>query len=50
VVRSVTHLLDLHGWETGWDDRGLRLSHGSHSLVLGAPRNVTAYVEELPSA
>jgi hypothetical protein len=49
VVESVTRLLDLHGWQTSWDDRGLRLSHGQHSLVLGAPPNITAYVEELPA-
>ena len=30
VVESVTRLLDLHGWNTGWDDRGLRLSHDRH--------------------
>lgn len=48
VVGSVTDLLELHGWDTSWDDRGLRLTHGPHSLVLGVPRNITAYVEELP--
>ena len=49
VVESVTHVLDLHGWTTEWDERGVRLSHDEHSLVLGVPRNVTAYVEELPA-
>ena len=47
VVHSVTRLLDLHGWRASWDDRGVRLSHGSRSIVLGVPRNVTAYVERL---
>jgi hypothetical protein len=49
VVESVTYLLDLHGWTAAWDDRGIRLSHGGHSLVLGVPAHVTAYVEELPA-
>ena len=49
VVESVTRLLDLHGWKTSWHDRGLRLSHGHHSLVLGAPPTITAYIEELPT-
>jgi len=49
VVDSVTHVLDLHGWTAGWDDRGLRLSHHRHTLVLGVPRNLVEYVEELPA-
>ena len=49
LVESVTRLLDLHGWTAGWDDRGVRLSHDKHAFVLGVPRNVTAYVEELPA-
>jgi hypothetical protein len=49
VVSSVTHVLDLHGWTAGWDPRGLRLRHHRHTLVLGVPRNVIEYVEELPA-
>ena len=47
VVASVTRLLDMHGWVAEWDDRGIRLSSGGRSLVLGVPRNVAAYVDEL---
>lgn len=47
VVSSVTRLLDMHGWEAEWDERGIRLSSGGRSLVLGVPRNVAAYVDEL---
>jgi hypothetical protein len=47
VVSSVTHLLDLHGWAASWDPRGIRLSHDRHTLVLGVPSNVSAYVAEL---
>ena len=49
LVSSVTYLLDLHGWTAGWDDRGIRLSHGNHTLVLGVSRTLTAYVEEFPA-
>jgi hypothetical protein len=44
LVASVTYLLDLHGWRASWDSRGVRLSHGTHGLVLGVPPNVAAYV------
>jgi hypothetical protein len=44
VVASVTYLLDLHGWTARWDDRGIRLGHENHGLVLGVPPNVAAYV------
>jgi hypothetical protein len=47
VVVSATYLLDLHGWTATWDDRGIRLSHDKHRLVLGVPVNVAAYVDEL---
>lgn len=48
VVRSAVYLVDLGGWVATWDPRGLRLSHEHHTLVLGVPRNVVDYVEELP--
>ena len=47
VVESVTYLLELHGWKAAWDDRGIRLSHSHHTLVLGVPENLRAYVDEL---
>src|SRR3954470_22608785 len=45
VLRTVSHLTDLHGWTVGWDPRGIRLTHEGHSFVLGVPANVVAYVE-----
>ena len=48
VVASITHLVDMHGWDASWDVRGLRLSHAGHVLVLGVPANVVSYVDELP--
>ena len=47
VVASVTQLLDMHGWTASWGSRGIQLSHGDHSLVLGIPRNIAEYVAEL---
>jgi hypothetical protein len=45
VLRTVSHVTDLHGWTVGWDPRGIRLAHEGHSFVLGVPANVVAYVE-----
>jgi hypothetical protein len=45
LIRSVTHLIDRHGWEFSWDPRGLRLSHDAHSLVLGIPVVFAEYLE-----
>jgi hypothetical protein len=43
-VEAVTHLHDLHGWRITCDPRGLRLAHGEHTLVLGLPATVLAYL------
>jgi hypothetical protein len=45
LVASVSHLLDLGGWEPSWDPRGLRLRHREHTLVLGVPATLRDYVE-----
>lgn len=45
LLLSVTHLVDLRGWSVEWHDRGLRLQHGSHSLVLGVPATFGRYVD-----
>jgi hypothetical protein len=50
LIRTVTHLIDLHGWELGWDPRGLRLSHDAHAVVLGIPAVFVEYVEGSPKA
>lgn len=44
VVTTATHPLDLHGWQASLSPRGIRLSHGDHSLVLGLPSNVWEYL------
>jgi hypothetical protein len=45
AIRALEHLLDTHGWELRFDHRGLRLSHGDHSLVLGIPDSLKAYLD-----
>lgn len=45
IVRTVAHLIDLHGWMLAWDARGIRLTHGKHSLVLGVPASFRSYVD-----
>ena len=50
LIRTITHLVDRHGWEFSWDPRGLRLSHDAHSLVLGIPAVFAQYLEGSPKA
>lgn len=47
VVQSATYLLDLGGWAASLDPRGIRLTHDQHTFVLGMPRNLVDYVDEL---
>ena len=44
LVAAATHLIDLAGWQATWDPRGVRLTHDSHSLVLGVSRRLTDFV------
>ena len=44
LVAAATHLIDLAGCRATWDPRGVRLTHDSHSLVLGASRQLTDFV------
>jgi hypothetical protein len=45
LIRTVTHLIESHGWELSWDPRGLRLTHDAHTLVLGVPAVFLEYLE-----
>lgn len=49
LIRAVTHLLDSHHWEFRWDPRGLRLTHGEHTFVLGIPAVFLEYLDASPS-
>lgn len=50
LIRTVTYLLDCHGWELRWDPRGLRLTHNAHTFVLGIPAGLVEYLEGSPTA
>ena len=44
LLRTIDHLIDLHGWELSWDPRGIRMTHGAHRLVLGVPATFAEFV------
>jgi hypothetical protein len=44
LLMTIADLIDCHGWNVGWDERGLRLTHGGHGLVLGVPGTFAAFV------
>lgn len=48
LIRTVTHLIDRHDWEFSWDPRGLRLTHDTHTFVLGIPAVFLEYLENAP--
>ena len=48
LIRTVTHLIDTHGWEFCWDPRGLRLTHDAHTFVLGIPAVFLEYLDGNP--
>ena len=48
LIRTVTHMVDCHGWEFSWDPRGLRLCHEAHALVLGIPAVFAEYLQGSP--
>jgi hypothetical protein len=41
--------VDLAGWQPTWDPRGVRLTHGNHTLVLGVSHRLTEYVAGTPA-
>jgi hypothetical protein len=46
LIRAVTHLTDTHDWEVSWDPRGLRLTHDTHTFVLGIPAVFVEYLQD----
>jgi hypothetical protein len=50
LIRTITHLIDTHDWQFSWDPRGLRLTHETHTFVLGIPANLLEYLEDSPKA
>jgi hypothetical protein len=49
LIRTVTHLIDCHGWELSWDPRGLRLTHDGHTFVVGVPAVFLDYLRANPA-
>lgn len=45
-LHALTTLIEMHGWEVTLCDRGVRLAHGEHSLVLRLPEAMRAYLGE----
>jgi hypothetical protein len=50
LIRTVTHLIDRHDWEFSWDPRGLRLTHDTHTFVLGIPAVFLEYLDDAAKA
>jgi hypothetical protein len=50
LIKTITSLVDCHGWDLSWDPRGLRLSHGAHTFVLGIPAGFREYIDGSPQA
>jgi hypothetical protein len=48
LIRTITHTIDCHHWELSWDPRGLRLTHGAHTFVLGVPAVFLEYLQGSP--
>jgi hypothetical protein len=44
LLDAVGYCIDRHGWQTSWDTRGIRLTRGTYSIVLGVPATFHAYV------
>jgi hypothetical protein len=45
LMHAIEHFIDTGGWALSWDPRGLRVSHGQRSIVLGVPATFPAYIE-----
>ena len=48
LIRTITHLIEMHHWELSWDARGLRLTHDAHTFVLGIPAVFHDYLGGAP--
>lgn len=45
LLAAIGGVVELHGWTLSWDDgRGVQLTHGPHSLVLGVSASMRRYV------
>ena len=44
TLRALQREVDTHHWHLAHDPRGIRLSHGDNSLVLGIPAPLRSYL------
>jgi hypothetical protein len=49
LLQAIRQAVDLHDWQISVDPRGLKLSHGRHSLVIGIPQTFVAYLAGTPT-
>jgi len=49
LLESIRYLIECHHWLLSWDNRGVRLTHGDYSVVLGVPQTFRDYIEGTPS-
>jgi hypothetical protein len=45
LLAQIESRVEMGHWELSFDDRGIRMTHKEHTLVLGAPATFRAYVE-----
>jgi len=50
LLRTITHLIDVHDWTFSWDPRGVRMSHDAHTFVLGIPAIFREYLDDQPGS
>jgi hypothetical protein len=46
LIRTITHLTEIHHWTFSWDPRGLRMTHDAHTFVLGVPAVLFDYLAD----
>jgi hypothetical protein len=44
LLQELEHTVEMHDWELSLDRRGIRMTHEHHTLVLGIPDTLTAYL------
>ena len=43
LLQAIEQPVETHEWELSLDPRGIRMSHGQHTVVLGVPDTFAAY-------
>lgn len=44
LLIAIRQVVNTHGWTLGWEPRGVRLTHGRRSVVLGVPQRLRDFV------